>query len=193
MLYSIFHSLEWRVKSLLNFWLPNWHSLANQRVVLGKNIRYNQHTIISGKGKVKIGDFSSFGYKPGGFHRGGSIEIQARTAKATVKIGKKVATNNNIFICSSNRIEIGDESLIGQGVTIMDFEAHGISPDERRMVGQIGKVKVGNNVWIGNNVIVLKNTVIGDNSIVAAGAVVSGTFPDKVVIGGVPAKIIKYI
>jgi Serine acetyltransferase len=40
---------------------------------------------------------------------------------------------------------------------------------------------------------ILKNTKIGDNSIVAAGAVVSGNFPDNVIIGGVPAKIMKYL
>lgn len=40
---------------------------------------------------------------------------------------------------------------------------------------------------------ILDGTVIGDNCIVAAGAVVSGVFPDNVIIGGIPAKIIKNI
>ena len=57
--------------------------------------------------------------------------------------------------------------------------------------GEIGKVIIGRNVWIGNNVVILKNTGIGDNTIIAAGAVVSGEFPANVIVGGVPAKIIK--
>ena len=73
----------------------------------------------------------------------------------------------------------------------MDFEAHGIKASERRELGEIGKVSIGKNVWIGNNVTILKNTEIGENTIVAAGAVVSGTFPSNVIIGGVPAKIIR--
>lgn len=73
----------------------------------------------------------------------------------------------------------------------MDFEAHGIHPDERSNVGEIGSVVIGENVWIGNNVTILKNSVIGENSIIAAGAVVSGVFAENVIIGGVPAKIIK--
>ncbi|UBB91028.1 hypothetical protein J4771_06535 [Candidatus Kaistella beijingensis] len=73
----------------------------------------------------------------------------------------------------------------------MDFEAHGIAPDRRNQIGDIGKVIIGENVWIGNNVTILKNTEIGNNSIVAAGAVVGGVFPENVIIGGVPAKIIK--
>ena len=39
----------------------------------------------------------------------------------------------------------------------------------------------------------LDGSKIGNNSVVAAGAVVNGEFPDNVVIGGVPAKILKHI
>ena len=73
----------------------------------------------------------------------------------------------------------------------MDFEAHGIEPNKRRSVGEIGEVKIGKNVWVGNNVTILKNSEIGDNSIVAAGSIVNKKFPPNVVIGGIPAKIIK--
>jgi acetyltransferase-like isoleucine patch superfamily enzyme len=106
-------------------------------------------------------------------------------------IGDNVSTNNNIFLCAANHIEIGEDTLIGQYVTIMDHEAHGIEPNKRKELGEIGKVIIKKNVWIGNNVLILKNTEIGQNTIVAAGAVVSGIFPSNVIIGGVPAKIIR--
>jgi acetyltransferase-like isoleucine patch superfamily enzyme len=95
------------------------------------------------------------------------------------------------MLFAANYIEIGDDTLIGQYVTIMDHEAHGIAPDKRRKLGEIGKVIIGKNVWLGNNVVILKNSEIGDNTIVATGAVVSGKFPANVIIGGIPAKIIK--
>jgi len=151
----------------------------------------NQKTMITGCGIVEIGNQCTFGYKPGGFHRHGCIEFQPRTHDSIIKIGNNINTNNNIFVCSSNYIEIGDNTLIGQYVTIMDFEAHGIAPDKRRQLGEIGKIIIGRNVWLGNNVTILKNSEIGDNTIVAAGAVVSGKFPTNVIIGGVPAKVIK--
>lgn len=88
-------------------------------------------------------------------------------------------------------IEIGDNTRIGQNVTIMDHEAHGLDPLNRAKIGEIGEVILGKNVWVGNNVIILKDTVIGENTIVAAGAVVKGTFPKNVIIGGIPAKVIK--
>lgn len=74
-----------------------------------------------------------------------------------------------------------------------DHEAHGISPSDRGKIGIIGSFVIGNNVWIGNNTTILKNSKIGNNSIVAAGAVVSGIFPCNVIIGGVPAKVIKHL
>lgn len=53
-------------------------------------------------------------------------------------------------------------------------------------------MKIGNDCWIGAKATILDGTVIGNHCIVAAGAVVKGTYPDNVIIGGVPAKIIKY-
>jgi len=49
------------------------------------------------------------------------------------------------------------------------------------------------NVWFGHNWKVLRGTEIGNNCIVAAGAVVKGKFKDNLILGGVPAKIIKEI
>lgn len=176
-----------------NFIFPNLKIILNKKIVYQNLPICNQKTLFTGIGKIEIGQNCVFGYKPGGFHSGGCIEFQPRTSNALIKIGNNVATNNNLFFCASNYIEIGDDTLIGQYVTIMDFEAHGIAPERRREVGEIGKVIIGRNVWLGNNVTILKNSKIGDNTIVATGAVVSGKFPDNVIIGGVPAKIIKSI
>lgn len=46
---------------------------------------------------------------------------------------------------------------------------------------------------MGANTTILPGVTVGENSIVAAGAVVSKDFPDNVIVGGIPAKIIKRI
>jgi acetyltransferase-like isoleucine patch superfamily enzyme len=51
---------------------------------------------------------------------------------------------------------------------------------------------MGNDVWIGFGVIVLSGVHIGDGSIIASGAVVAKDVPAYSVVGGVPAKVIKY-
>ncbi|TDP00911.1 acyltransferase [Flavobacterium sp. 245] len=166
-------------------------AILYKRVIFKTKISVQQIILCRGVGKVEIGENCSFGYVLGGFHKGGSIELQARYQDSIIKIGNNVSTNNNVMICSANYIEIGEKTLIGQYVTIMDHEAHNIDPARRQEIGEIGKVIIGKNAWLGNNVTILKNSEIGDNTIVANGAVVSGKFPANVIIGGVPAKLIK--
>jgi len=177
-------------RNFFYFLFPNKLNLLRNRIIYGSLPVFQQITLCQGKGIVEIGNNCSFGYKIGGFNRRGSIELQARYRKSIIKIGNNIATNNNIFICAANYIEIGGDTLIGQNVVIMDHESHGIDPLKRRQLGEIGKVIIGRNVWLGNNVNILKNSEIGENTIVATGAVVAGIFPSNVIIGGVPAKII---
>jgi maltose O-acetyltransferase len=54
-------------------------------------------------------------------------------------------------------------------------------------------VIIGKNCWITSRVIILPGVTIGDNVIVAAGSVVSKNIPSNVMVGGNPARIIKYI
>ena len=189
-------SISWPgffIRRFFYFIYPNFANLIRHRIKFDKMPAIHQFTLCAGDGHVEFGTNCTLGYKLGGFHRGGSIEFQARYPDSRIKIGNHVATNNNLMVCAANYIEIGDHTLIGQFVTIIDHDAHGIDPEKRREPGEIGQVIIGRNTWLGNNVTIMKNTEIGDNSIVAAGAVVTGKFPANVIIGGVPAKIIKNI
>lgn len=55
-----------------------------------------------------------------------------------------------------------------------------------------GLIVVGNDVWIGARAIILSGVTIGDGAIIGAGAVVTHEVPPYAVVGGVPAKIIRF-
>lgn len=111
--------------------------------------------------------------------------------------GKNISIGKNVFINSGCRfqdpggITIGDGALIGHNVVLATLN-HDIDPRKRSDMHP-APIFVGNNVWIGANATILPGVTIGDGSIVAAGAVVIKNVPTNVIVGGVPAKIIKRI
>jgi len=110
---------------------------------------------------------------------------------ANFKIGNNTYFTSDVHLECVNNIVIGDNCAISWGVTIIDDDHHRIVPTSPKNEVEKPKVIIGSKVWIGCNVTILKNTFIGNNSIVAAGSVVRGTFPDNVLIGGNPARILK--
>lgn len=51
---------------------------------------------------------------------------------------------------------------------------------------------IGNDVWIGSKATILQGVTVGNGAIIAAGAVVTKDVPSYAIVGGVPAKVIKY-
>ena len=88
-------------------------------------------------------------------------------------------------------ITIGDGTLVGPKTVIATLNHH-MSPNKRANL--IPKpVVIGKNVWIGANATILPGVTIGDGAVIAAGAVVSKDVEANIVVGGVPAKLIKHI
>jgi len=54
------------------------------------------------------------------------------------------------------------------------------------------RTKIGNDVWVGVRAVILDGVIVGDGAIVAAGAVVTKDIPAYAIVGGVPAKVIRY-
>ena len=54
------------------------------------------------------------------------------------------------------------------------------------------KTVIGNDVWTGRNATILAGVRIGNGAVIGAGAVVTKDVPPYAIVGGVPAKIIKY-
>ncbi len=123
------------------------------------------------------------------------VFLNPRNPESKIEIGEGSWVGNHfVAISEGPGIFIGKNVLIGTHVEVYDSDFHAVNVRARlQSDAKRAAVKIGNDVWIGNNVTILKGTEIGEHSVVAAGAVVSGKFPPNVVLGGVPAKVIRQI
>ena len=106
-----------------------------------------------------------------------------------VKFGKNVFINHSAIFSASGGIEFEDGVSLAPGVRIATIN-HDFN--ERHTKYTYGKVTIKKNAWLGIGVTVCPGVTIGKYAVVAAGAVVTKDVPDYAVVGGVPAKIIKY-
>lgn len=93
------------------------------------------------------------------------------------------------YIQARNGIEIGLNLRYGPNIHIVSA-SHDLNNYEKHEV--CGPIVIGDNCWIGAGAIILPGVRLGNHVVVAAGSVVTKSFErDDVLIGGVPARVLK--
>ena len=108
-------------------------------------------------------------------------------------IGDRCVIGRGSHIVAHHCIQIGDDVYTGPYVYITDQNHSYADPDAPigRQWPANAAVSIGAGSWLGTGTIVLPGSVIGRNVVVAAGSVVRGTVPDRCVVAGVPAEIVR--
>ncbi|KAI5117111.1 hypothetical protein M0805_008230 [Coniferiporia weirii] len=102
-------------------------------------------------------------------------------------------SNFNFTVLDCAKVTIGTRVVCGPNVQLY-AATHSVEVVERQAgLERAYPITIGDDVWIGGNVVIVGPCTIGNGVTIAAGAVVKGDVPDNVVVGGVPAKIIKYL
>jgi len=110
-----------------------------------------------------------------------------------VRLGENVYVNFGLTLVDDVEVVIGDRVMIAPNVTI-STTGHPVHPELRRDGTQFSApVVIEDDVWIGAGAILLPGVVVGAGSVVAAGAVVTASVPPLVVVGGVPARVLRAI
>lgn len=121
-----------------------------------------------------------------------NIEKGANVSEQT-KIGCRSGVGVNAVF--QGKVTIGDDVMMGPECIIYTRN-HKFSdldkPMNKQGYSDIEEVVIEDNVWIGGRVIILPGVRVGTGAIVGAGAVVTKDVPPYAVVGGNPAKIIKY-
>lgn len=112
-----------------------------------------------------------------------------------ISMGASSALGLN-FRCHNVRLEIGNYVIMGEDVLILggrhNFDVTDIPVSLQGSAGKTG-LHIGNDVWIGARTIILPGcNHIGNATIIGAGSVVTKDIPDYAVVGGNPARVIRF-
>lgn len=132
------------------------------------------------------------------------IYCNAKVFNSSISAYSYLAGHSSLVYASVGKFcSIGHNSIIGLGHHTLNnlstspifterINGTGYCWTDKQNVYPYKKVIVGNDVWIGARVMVVGGVTIGNGAVIAAGAVVTKDVPAYAVVGGVPAKIIKY-
>ena len=107
-----------------------------------------------------------------------------------LEIGDGVLLNQGCSIHAEELVRIGNYVMVADLVAIHDTTFHAV---DEGASPRIAPVVIENNVWIGRGAIVLPGVVIGRHSVVGAGAVVTDDVPERSVVVGNPARVVRRV
>lgn len=144
------------------FHIKKFHNYGKLKIYMSKKSRIKRNVIIQGSGELRIGENSYI------------------SSFSVIGVNEKVL--------------IGKDVMIADGVSIRDTD-HAFDDLSTPMNKQgiiTAPVIIEDDVWIGYGAVITKGVKVGKGVIIGANAVVTKDVPPYAVIGGVPAKIIKY-
>lgn len=162
---------------------------------VGNTCRFGKNVIIDSKvtfeGMNRLGDDTYFLNSFMGY----SSYISNHSFIKNTVIGKYTCIANDVMTVAGNHptsfvsIHPAFYSLAQKPsyVNHSKFEDFKYLDAEKRI-----SIVIGNDVWIGARATILEGVTIGDGAVVAAGAIVTKDVPPYAIVGGVPAKIIRY-
>jgi len=140
---------------------------------------------------IRIGEATLVG--PNCCLSAGMAPGQEMPTDPVVTIGDRTLIGRDSHVVGHWSIEIGDDIQTGPRVYITDQNHSYVDPDVPvgRQWPVEASVRIGSGSWLGANVVVLPGSIIGEHVVVAAGAVVRGEVPDRCVVAGVPARVVR--
>lgn len=115
--------------------------------------------------------------------------LSSKASLVYASVGKYCSIGHN------SSIGMGHHALRNLSTSPLFTEKHNATGHSWITQSQIypyKKVSVGNDVWIGTRVLVVGGVSIGNGAVIAAGAVVTKDVPPYAIVGGVPARILRY-
>jgi acetyltransferase-like isoleucine patch superfamily enzyme len=159
-------------------------------IAWGRMLKLGDHTLLSamGKGRLQLGNNVSIGACSRVV-----ISTSLHHLGQHITLGNNVGIGEFAYLGGGGGLTIGDDCIVGQYFSCHpENHVHADLLQPIRLQGVTRKgIVIGRNCWIGSKVTILDGVSIGSGCVIAAGSVVTKSFPDHCVIGGVPAKVLR--
>ena len=184
--------VKFKIARKRSVWIKSGHIDIDDSVIV-----FPETSISARLGRVEIGSRSCVR---------GVLETQRNGG--SIQVGKNCYIGDHTRIWAADSIIIGNHVLIAHNCNIFDNDTHPINLYERRADAEniiwkgirndyktlrYAPIVIEDDAWIGCNCIIMKGVSIGEGAIVAAGSVVTKDVPAKTIVGGNPARILKYL
>lgn len=123
------------------------------------------------------------------------VVLATRSRAARIMVGCNVGMTGTTLV-AAERIEIGDNVLIGANCVIVDTDFHPLDPVQRQtdpLAGAHRPVTIEDDVFIGMQSIILKGVRVGAGSAIGAGSVVTKDVPAGAIVAGNPAAFVRWL
>lgn len=154
-------------------------------VTFGKRVIINHRFKFKGAGRLIIAaDANLWAHKE-------PNEFFTYSPDAVIKIGERTRLNGVGIQCRES-VQIGQDCLVGSAV-IMDNDFHSLNFEHRNNPAFIksAPVHIDDKVWLAGQCAILKGVKIGKEAVVGFRAVVASNVPEKTVVAGNPAIVVK--
>lgn len=156
------------------------------KIRLGSGVVIDDSVVVDAKGTTNHG--ISIGND---VFVGRNTIIYCQNGNISIGSGTNIGSNSQIF--SSSDCVIGENVLIAAYVYLVggghDFTESDVPVIQQERLSK--GIRVDDGVWIGAGVKILDGVTVGRDAVLAAGSVVTKDVPERAVVGGIPAKILR--
>ncbi len=121
-------------------------------------------------------------------------ELWVEDNQCLLSIGERTFVGHHSHLACTedgSRLIVGSDGMISSYVQIRTGDSHSILDLEGNRLNLAQSVMIGNHCWIGEGAKVLKGVTLEGDDVVSTGAIVTKSFSKNVLLGGIPAKVIK--
>lgn len=121
-------------------------------------------------------------------------ELWVEDNQCLMSIGERTFVGHHSHLActeDNSKLIVGDDGMLSSYVQIRTGDSHSILDMDGNRINQAQLVTIGNHCWLGEGSKVLKGVTLEGDDIVSTGAIVTKPFGKNVLVGGIPAKVLK--